>query len=72
MNAKNTKQQQLSVKEYMEIMNKPKLKFGNIRTETDGIVFDSKKEADYYCELKMLLRCKQIKRILYSATFHFS
>jgi|TARA_Y100000296_G_C5179952_1_gene263263 hypothetical protein len=30
-----------------------KLKYGNRKTEVDGILFDSKKEAAYYCELKL-------------------
>ena len=29
-------------------------KYRNIKTEVDGITFDSKAEADRYCELKML------------------
>ena len=29
-------------------------KYGNKKTEVDGIVFDSQKEANRYCELKLL------------------
>ena len=31
-------------------------KYKNIKTEIDGITFDSKKEAKHYCDLKILLR----------------
>ena len=31
-----------------------KSKYGNIKTRVDGILFDSKKEARRYCELKIL------------------
>ena len=46
-------------------------KYHNKKTEIDGIVFDSKKEADYYCELKLLQRAglivgfdRQVKFVL--------
>lgn len=35
-------------------------KYGNTRTERDGIVFDSKKEAGRYAELRMLLAAGEI------------
>ena len=35
-------------------------KYGNHKTTIDGITFDSKHEAERYCELKMLERGKQI------------
>lgn len=31
-------------------------KYGNRKTEVDGIRFDSKKEAERYCELKLMQR----------------
>lgn len=37
------------------------MKYHNIKTEKDGIVFDSKKEANRYVELKLLERFKKIK-----------
>lgn len=40
---------------------KIKSKYGNIRTTIDGIEFDSKKEAEYYCNLKLLKRAGEIK-----------
>lgn len=35
-------------------------KYGNKKTEVDGILFDSKKEAARYQDLKLLERAKQI------------
>lgn len=37
-----------------------RLKFGNKKTLYDGIMFDSKKEAARYAELKLLERAEQI------------
>lgn len=33
-------------------------KFGNKKTEVGGIKFDSKKEANHYCTLKMMMRAQ--------------
>ena len=42
--------------------NKPKKsKYNNKKTIVDGITFDSKKEAEYYCNLKTLKRAGEIK-----------
>lgn len=38
-----------------------KSKYNNKKTEVDGITFDSKKEADYYCQLKILKRGGEIR-----------
>lgn len=35
-------------------------KYRNLKTEVDGIVFDSRKEAARYRELKILLKARQI------------
>ena len=35
-------------------------KYGNKRTEVDGITFDSRKEAERYCDLKMMERAGMI------------
>jgi hypothetical protein len=35
-------------------------KYRNKKTVVDGITFDSKREAEYYCELKLRLRAKEI------------
>lgn len=43
------------------IANPKKPKYGNIKTEIDGIVFDSAKEARRYVELRYLLKSGQIK-----------
>ena len=56
--------------EYQDFLNKKnpgirktkkKSKYSNIKTVVDGIEFDSKKEADYYCQLKILKRAGEIK-----------
>lgn len=43
--------------------NKPKKKskYSNKKTTVDGITFDSKKEAEYYCQLKLLKKAEEIK-----------
>lgn len=38
-------------------------KYGNRKTEVDGILFDSKKEAERWGELKLLLRAGEIKEL---------
>jgi hypothetical protein len=35
--------------------NRPRPKYGNKKTEVDGVTFDSKKEANRYSQLKLLL-----------------
>lgn len=40
---------------------KKKSKYKNIKTIVDGIEFDSRKEADYYCQLKLLKKAGEIK-----------
>lgn len=58
--------------EYQEFMNKKKQskpkakskrknKYGNRKTTIDGITFDSKREAEYYMELKQLKAAGEIK-----------
>ena len=42
---------------------KPTSKYNNVKTETDGIVFDSKKESMKYQELKMLEKSGIIKNL---------
>lgn len=46
-----------------ETANTPakKNKYGNRKTEIDGIKFDSQKEAEYYCQLKLLKQAGEIK-----------
>ena len=54
-----------SLEEYKKYINnnkKPKKsKYGAIKTSVDGHVFDSKKEAEYYSELKLKLRAGAVK-----------
>lgn len=54
-----------SLEEYKEYMsgNKKakKSKYGAVKTNIDGHIFDSKKEAEYYSELKLRLQAKNIK-----------
>lgn len=38
-----------------------KSKYNNVKTTVDGITFDSKKEAEYYCMLKILKQAGEIK-----------
>lgn len=40
---------------------KKKSKYNNRKTVVDGITFDSKKEADYYCVLKLLKQAGEIR-----------
>ncbi len=52
-----------SVDDYKEYNNKTtrKTKYRANKTSVDGHTFDSKKEAEYYCDLKMRLQAKDIK-----------
>lgn len=56
-------QEHWSIEEYREYQKKGnrKSKYGAIKTSVDGHVFDSKKEADYYCNLKLRLQGGDIK-----------
>lgn len=44
-------------------------KYGAIKTEVDDIVFDSKKEANRYCELKIMERAGEIKSLTIQPSF---
>ena len=48
---------------------KVKSKYRANKTSVDGHTFDSKKEADYYCELKMRLQAKEINGFCLQPTF---
>ncbi len=52
-----------SVEDYKAYNNKDikKTKYRANKTSIDGHTFDSKKEAEYYCNLKMRLQAKDIK-----------
>lgn len=56
-------QEHWSIEQYKEYKekNKRKSKYGAIKTSIDGHTFDSKKEAEYYQELKLRLQSGDIK-----------
>lgn len=49
-----------------------KSKYNNIKTEVDGITFDSKKEAERYKFLKLLLKADEIKDLKLQVSFPFT
>lgn len=53
---------QITAKEYQELINKPskKSKFGNIRVDAEDGKFDSKREAKRFKELKLLEKANEI------------
>lgn len=53
------KNKQLGV--IQNISKKKQNKYRNHKTTIDGITFDSKKEAEYYCQLKLLKKAGEIK-----------
>lgn len=44
-------------------------KYNSRKTEVDGITFDSKKEADRYCELKLLQKAGVVKKLALQPRF---
>lgn len=52
-----------------KLVKPKKLKYNNRKVEVDGIKFDSQKEADYYCELKLRLLAGEIKGFCRQAEF---
>ena len=56
-------QEHWSIEEYREYQKKgnKRSKYGAIKTNIDGHTFDSKKEAEFYCNLKLRLQAKEIK-----------
>lgn len=55
--------------EYLGKTPKKKSKYNAVKTKVDGILFDSKKEADYYIGLKMLVKAGEIKGFARQAEF---
>jgi len=55
-------QEHWSIEQYKEYQKNKgrRSKYGAIKTKVDGHTFDSKKEADYYCELKLRLQSGDI------------
>lgn len=47
----------------VKIQMPKKSKYGNKKTKVDGILFDSKKEADYYCDLMYLKKAGEVTKI---------
>ena len=61
-----------SIQDYNNFKNKSNFKKSKYRpnkTSVDGHTFDSQKEADYYCELKLRLQSKEIKGFCLQPTF---
>lgn len=56
-------QEHWSIEQYKEYQKNgsKRSKYGAVKTTVDGQTFDSKKEADYYCELKLRLQSGDIK-----------
>ena len=63
-------QEHWTLEQYREYKNHGKRsKYNATKTNIDGHTFDSKKEADYYCELKLQLQAKEIKGFCLQPTF---
>ncbi len=60
-----------SLEDYKEFTNSrgKKSKYRANKVSVDGHTFDSQKEADYYCELKMRLQAKEINGFCLQPTF---
>lgn len=50
----------ISYLDYREMTDKKPSKYRNQKTVVDGILFDSQKEANYYCELKLKRKAGEI------------
>jgi hypothetical protein len=53
----------MTAAEYRELKAKKPSKYRAQKTKVDGITFDSKGEADYYCQLKLLQRAGEVTDI---------
>ncbi|MCI8443659.1 MAG: DUF1064 domain-containing protein [Clostridia bacterium] len=60
-----------SIEDYKNFTNKchKKSKYRANKVSIDGHTFDSQKEADYYCELKIKLQAKEINGFCLQPTF---
>jgi len=54
-------QEYLERQECKALAPRKRSKYNNRKTVVDGITFDSKKEADYYCALKLLKQSGEIR-----------
>lgn len=52
-----------------EKQTKPKSKYNSKKISVDGITFDSQTEANYYCQLKILLKAGEIDGFCRQARF---
>ncbi len=52
-----------------EKQTKPKSKYNSKKISVDGIIFDSQAEANYYCQLKILLKAGEIDGFCRQARF---
>lgn len=52
-----------------EKQTKPKSKYNSKKISVDGITFDSQAEANYYCQLKILLKAGEIDGFCRQARF---
>ena len=59
----------ITLEEYKQLQQKGNSKYGAKKTNVDGHSFDSQKEANYYEELKIRLRAKEIKGFCIQPTF---
>lgn len=50
-------------------INRPKNKYNAVKTEVNGIVFDSKKEADYYSNLLLLKKAGIVESFIMQKDF---
>lgn len=60
-NNKNMSKIDFDIKDNKEYSKEKKSKYKANKVEIDGIKFDSQKEADYYCELKLRVVAGDIK-----------
>ena len=60
-----------SIEDYKNFTNNKikKTKYRANKTSIDGHTFDSQKEADYYCQLKLRLQAKEINGFCLQPTF---
>lgn len=54
----------MTVEEYRALKKKHRNKYGNEKATVDGLVFDSKKEARRYSELRLMERAGLIKNLV--------
>lgn len=65
------KMEHWSIEDYKNFTNSKikKTKYRANKTSIDGHTFDSQKEADYYCQLKLRLQAKEINGFCLQPTF---